>query len=457
MKTIITTSIALLFAFAISAQCITGFNQTFSGTTGTFQAYFIADGDTLTNSAEVEFIWQVNEAILSGEVITVDFLEDIYYTVCVSGSGLGCTSTACDTVYFPSGTLNDSCNMFLSYDIIPASSPNINDGAIDITVQGGSAPYAYYWDNYETTEDIDGLSPGTYTVNVQDDNLCQLTHSFVVTAYNDSTNNDTTVVDYLWVGAYYYFETDDDCTATVYAETYGGTPPYTYSWSNDVLTNLFTGACGNDFYCVTITDSEGLNAEGCVFVDYFNGQDSTWYVNDSLETIVDTCLDEIIAGEIIDYYIDGNNIIVIWEFIDSQDNQTILTISYPVEDSVAEGFYDIYLFVNCDNAKSMTTYSDRIEITPEQLNGIAEYFDKTTFNIYPNPVSDQLNIEMISNNYDDANLTIINATGQIVYTKNISINDGANLFKFSVENLVSGMYFVKISGVGNYETLRFIK
>ncbi|MGD1848074.1 MAG: T9SS type A sorting domain-containing protein, partial [Salibacteraceae bacterium] len=55
---------------------------------------------------------------------------------------------------------------------VTMESPAGGDGAIDLTVSGGNAPYNYSWNNGETTEDIDSLTGGTYQVVVTDDFGC---------------------------------------------------------------------------------------------------------------------------------------------------------------------------------------------------------------------------------------------------------------------------------------------
>ena len=56
------------------------------------------------------------------------------------------------------------------------------DGSIDITVTGGVTPYRYKWSNGATTEDINNLPNGNFTVTVTDANQCVATSTFTVAA-----------------------------------------------------------------------------------------------------------------------------------------------------------------------------------------------------------------------------------------------------------------------------------
>lgn len=55
-----------------------------------------------------------------------------------------------------------------------------NDGSIILTVAGGTAPYAFNWSNGATTQNIENIAAGTYTVTVTDDNGCEYSEDFVV-------------------------------------------------------------------------------------------------------------------------------------------------------------------------------------------------------------------------------------------------------------------------------------
>mgnify|MGYP003324064710 CR=1 FL=1 len=55
-----------------------------------------------------------------------------------------------------------------------------DDGSIDIAVSGGTGNYTYSWSNNATTQDITDLSPGTYTVNITDQNGCLVSKEYTI-------------------------------------------------------------------------------------------------------------------------------------------------------------------------------------------------------------------------------------------------------------------------------------
>lgn len=55
-----------------------------------------------------------------------------------------------------------------------------NDGGIDLTVSGATAPYTYSWSNNATSEDLTGLAGGNYSVTISDANGCTTVKSYTV-------------------------------------------------------------------------------------------------------------------------------------------------------------------------------------------------------------------------------------------------------------------------------------
>jgi Tol biopolymer transport system component len=55
-----------------------------------------------------------------------------------------------------------------------------SDGSIDLEISGGTEPYRFVWSNGETTEDINNLEAGTYSVTVTDGNAQVKTASAIV-------------------------------------------------------------------------------------------------------------------------------------------------------------------------------------------------------------------------------------------------------------------------------------
>lgn len=77
-------------------------------------------------------------------------------------------------------------------------------------------------------------------------------------------------------------------------------------------------------------------------------------------------------------------------------------------------------------------------------------------NIFPNPVVTALNIELLADN-DEVNFEIINIQGQVSFQKTQNIEKGFNQIQLDVNDLPSGIYFLKINNGNNETRQRFMK
>ena len=79
--------------------------------------------------------------------------------------------------------INPTINLSTTTTPVPCASALV--GLVNLTVSGGTAPYKYLWSNSRTTEDINGLVAGTYTVTVTDARGCsRITSATVATVDN---------------------------------------------------------------------------------------------------------------------------------------------------------------------------------------------------------------------------------------------------------------------------------
>lgn len=131
-----------------------------------------------------------------------------------------------------------------------------NDGEITANGNGGTTPYTYLWSNSETTQTIDSLSPGTYSVTITDANGCTTGGSATINAASAILFNASA--------------TDVSCNGAndgrLVALAFGGAGGFSYSWSDGpsggIRTNVAPGP-----YTVTATDANGCTAVASVTIN----------------------------------------------------------------------------------------------------------------------------------------------------------------------------------------------
>ena len=72
----------------------------------------------------------------------------------------------------------------VNFIILPTECVTGDDGMADISISDGVAPFNILWSNGETTMSITGLSGGTYTATITDDNGCSATESVTINCNN---------------------------------------------------------------------------------------------------------------------------------------------------------------------------------------------------------------------------------------------------------------------------------
>ncbi|PLX12118.1 MAG: hypothetical protein C0594_02825, partial [Marinilabiliales bacterium] len=119
-----------------------------------------------------------------------------------------------------------------------------SNGSIDLSVSSGTAPYYYEWSNAATTQDLSGLSAGSYTVTVTDNNSQATTETIIITEPTALSITET-ITDISCNG-----ESDGNISVSIS----GGTADYEYLWSNEATTDNIA-ALSSGSYSVTVTDA----------------------------------------------------------------------------------------------------------------------------------------------------------------------------------------------------------
>jgi hypothetical protein len=160
------------------------------------------------------------------------------YNVSVS-DGNSCASSKTITLNSKTGP------QILINTIVNPTCNGSSDGAIDLTIVGSNVQVK--WNNGATTEDINGLTAGTYTLEAKDETGCVIYNTFTLSE-PDAIGGDVVTSK----------SGCNQANAFAYAQVFGGTGSYTFNWSSgfsgDTVKNLSSGA-----YAVEVRDANGCS------------------------------------------------------------------------------------------------------------------------------------------------------------------------------------------------------
>ena len=139
-----------------------------------------------------------------------------------------------------------------------------SNGSATVTAGGGTLPYTYSWSTGSTSNAINNLSVGNYSVTVTDGNNC--TASEVVTIVPSPTPFTVTPT--------VTKATCGQCNGQIAVQVAGGSAPYQYLWSttstNDTIQNLCAAV-----YDLQITDANGCTASQSIPLSNLTGPASS--------------------------------------------------------------------------------------------------------------------------------------------------------------------------------------
>lgn len=206
-----------------------------------------ATDNNLTNT--IYYLYENSSGYITSGITSQDVLPfpnlsaGTYYIIVNDGGGCTGRSESC--------IIKDSTPFTYGFYIVNSSGCNsVSNGKIYITGLTGYEPYTYSWSNGQTTKDITGLTPNTYTVTVTDSTGCQVVDSATVS-----------LVPTIGIGQ--VIPTAPSCYSNdgqITIVTTGGTAPFSYVGSNGQTLITFdetfslTGLSAG-IYTITVTDS----------------------------------------------------------------------------------------------------------------------------------------------------------------------------------------------------------
>ncbi|MGW8315538.1 MAG: T9SS type B sorting domain-containing protein [Bacteroidales bacterium] len=162
----------------------------------------------------------------------------------------------------PIASIGEPDSLFVTFASNDITCHGASNGSIFVTVTGGTEPFQFDWSGpsgfSSTAQDISGLGPGVYDLQLSDANLCTASYPGL-----------DTITEPAPIRVTYRSQINPTCNGetdgAIFVNVSGGTPPLSFNWTDESGTtvdtvqnpvNLTAGAYG-----LTVTD-----ANGCFYI-----------------------------------------------------------------------------------------------------------------------------------------------------------------------------------------------
>ena len=396
-------------------------------------------------------IWYMNGNVIQNGGTSIFNLCPGNYVVNATGGGVTLTSP----FTIGTSTPNPCSGLRMNITETMASSRNVCDGSITVSVYGGSAPYTYQLSGAPVTgaPSFNNLCTGTYNLTVTDANGCTVSQNANI-LYDTTTTNPC--------AGFYPTVTVTDCSAPGACDgaidiSCTTCAPFTVMWSQGSTTYGINNLCEGT-YSAVVTDINGCSFSTTQFVSY-NGSGNI----DSINVIGNLATGGMITGTLLSSWIYncdidmsmldtaymvsatfGNNpanqdsLYTVWYLTDTTGAFTYINCAFYAPFAV--GTYNLVLQVYCP-IKSTPIYYNIITQFNVQSAGIGSAA-LLALALSPNPVQDVLSIQGLESGV----YVIYNQAGQVLQAGDFNS-------QINVRNLANGSYFVQLNG----QMLPFIK
>ena len=170
----------------------------------------------------------------------------------------GCLVSISQEIKEDSVALTNNCTTLTANVLVKNTDATANgcNGALEASVNGGTAPYTYAWSTSATTKGISGLCEANYSVTITDVNKCAVKVEKYVG--RDSLVQNPCAGFFANVTVLNDQDGDTICTGALLANAGGGKLPYSFKWSDGSSNPYLKGVCKGS-YAVSIYDGNNCS------------------------------------------------------------------------------------------------------------------------------------------------------------------------------------------------------